>query len=405
MLWIKIKSPFWSISYNIKRYFEIKYWYWWRDTTRMWFNDETNKWEKGSKMTAKDTIRCWWGAEADLLDIMLLKIDHMYYKIKKDGHHLWQYLDSYIFNEDYITPSDKEWALKKSLKTLMDPKLAKNDYRVTVIKDKHVTKLYRWIGNIEEFDCNTLDKLEGKLAVGKPLTDDEVVKLEELREARKNARSESGLIHYELVHIIPKNKQDKDSYVIEESVDRMVPYKNPKKAAYYTFDEEKKGITKVATSVKERFNNLFLPTPSYRRKESKDVLVFDNFESLSKVDQLIEEKLGIKLNVEANFIMDEQTLIVENSDFLILSPKVCAEVRGRRKDLIRILQVRRAIKKIRDHDDYDDKYNTWMYNEFDTEEDKRKDMKRCRDLYNEDRRKLYHSLADILAEHGETFWD
>ena len=126
---------------------------------------------------------------------------------------------------------------------------------------------------------------------------------------------------------------------------------------------------------------------------------------MSKVDQLIEEKLGIKLNVEANFIMDEQTFIVENSDFLILSPKVCAEVRGRRKDLIRILQVRRAIKKIRNHDDYDDKYNTWMYNEFDTEEDKRKDMKRCRDLYNEDRKKLYHSLADILAEQGETFWD
>lgn len=394
MLWIKIKSPFRSIVYRIKGYFEMKYWYWWRDTTTLWYNEDTKKWEKSSKATAKDTIRSWWGADSDLLDMMLLKIDHMYYKIKKDGNHLWQYLDAYVFNEDYATPSDREWALKKSLKSFLDPKLAKDDYRVTVTKNKQSVKLSRWIGNIEEFDGHKLDKLESKISIGKPISEKEQTELEELRELKKTARSESGLIHYYLVHIIPKDKEDKNYYVVEENVDKQIPYKNSKSASYYAFDDKH-----------DKLNDMFLPIPDYKTKESKEVLTFADFESLAKVDEIIKEQLGIELNVESNFITDEQSLEVENSDFLVLSPKVREQVRGRRIDLIHILMVRHAIKKIINHDDYADKYNTWLNKEFDTEEEREADLKRCKELYNEDRKALYHKLADILAEYGETFWD
>ena len=38
-----------------------------------------------------------------------------------------------------------------------------------------------------------------------------------------------------------------------------------------------------------------------------------------------------------------------------------------------ILMVRHALKKIIAHDDYADKYNTWINNEFDTEEEKKAD--------------------------------
>ena len=150
---------------------------------------------------------------------------------------------------------------------------------------------------------------------------------------------------------------------------------------------------------------MFLPIPDYKTKESKEVLTFADFESLAKVDEIIKEQLGIELNVESNFITDEQSLEVENSDFLVLSPKVREQVRGRRIDLIHILMVRHAIKKIINHNDYADKYNTWLNKEFDTEEEREADLKRCKELYNEDRKALYHKLADILAEYGETFWD
>jgi len=396
-MWIKIKSPFRRVSYRIKRYFEIKYWYWWRDTTSIWYNDDTKKWEKSSsKATAKDTIRSWWGAETDILDMMLLKIDHMFYKIKKDGNHSWQYLESYIFNQDYATPSDREWALKKSLKSLLDPKLAKDDHRVKVTKNKEYISLSRWIGNIDEFDGHILDKLESKISVGKPISEKEQTELEELRELKKNAKSESGMIHYYLVHIVPNKKgKVKESYVIEEVVDKQIPYKNPKSASYYTFDEKKDS----------KLDDMFLPLPDYKTKERKVVFSFNNFESLSKVNQIIKENLNIDLDVESNFILSEQSFDVKNSDFLLLSPKVHEQVRGRRKDLINILQVRRAVKKIREHNDCEDKYNTWLNNDFETKEEKQEEIKRCRDLYIEDRKKLYYRLADILAKYGETFWD
>lgn len=396
-LWIKVKSPFRSVVYHIKRYFEIKYWYWWRDTTPLWYNDDTKKWEKSSsKATAKDTIRSWWDAESDILDMMLLKIDHMFYKIKKDGNHVWQYLDAYVFNQDYATSSDRDWALKKSLKSLLDPKFVKDGHEVKVTKNKDCISLSRWIGNIDEFDGHKLDKLESKLSVGKPISEKEQTELEELRELKKNARSESGMIHYYLVHIIPNKKSKvKESYVIKEVVDKQIPYKNPKSAQYYTFDEKKDSI----------FDDMFLPLPDYKTKERKVVFSFNNFESLSKVDQLIKENLNIDLDVESNFLLSEQSFEVKNSDFLLLSPKVREQVRGRRKDLINILQVRRAVKKIREHNDYEDKYNTWLNKEFETEKEKQEELERCINLYKEDRKKLYYRLADILAEYGETFWD
>lgn len=396
-LWIKIKSPFRKVAYRIKRYFEIKYWYWWRDTTSLWYDEDTKKWEKSSrKSTAKDTIRSWWGAEEDILDIMLLKIDHMFYKIKKDGNHSWQYLAAYIFNEDYATSSDREWALKKSLKPLLDPKLTKKGDSVTLIKDKQSVRLSRWIGNIDEFDGYKLDKLESKLSIGKSISEKEQTELEELRELKKTARSESGMIHYYLVHIVPNKRGNvKESYVIEEEVDKQIPYKNPKSAPYYTFDEKKDS----------KFDDMFLPLPDYKTKERKAIFSFNNFESLSKIDQIIKENLNIDLDVESNFLTSEHSFEVKNSDLLLLSPKVREQVRGRRKDLINLLQVRRAVKKIREHDDYEDKYNTWLNKEFETEKEKQEELERCINLYKEDRKKLYYRLADILAEYGESFWD
>jgi hypothetical protein len=204
------------------------------------------------------------------------------------------------------------------------------------------------------------------------------------------------MIHYYLVHIVPNKKgKVKESYVIEEVVDKQIPYKNPKSASYYTFDEKKDS----------KFDDMFLPLPDYKTKERKVVFSFNNFESLSKVNQIIKENLNIDLDVESSFIADEQSFEVKNSDFLLLSPKVREQVRGRRKDLINLLQVRRAVKKIREHNDCEDKYNTWMNNNFDTEEEKQEEIKRCRDLYIEDRKKLYYRLVDILIKYGETFWD
>lgn len=400
MLWNKIRSPFTNIVYHIKRYFEIKYWYWWRSETPLWYDEDSGKWREYPKYYAKDIIRSWWDAETNLLDMVMLKINHMYYKLKKDGHHSWQYLDSYVLSEKYATKSDKEWGLKQALSSLINPKMAKEDYRVDIIKKKSnpkfrakkdIIELSRWIGNIEEFDGHKLDKLEGKINIGKTLTEKETKELEELRELKKTAESESGLIHYYIVH---KITADSDSYLIRKKVDCQIPYKRAKSASYYTMNDTR--------DKKDILDDIFIPIPEYRVKKIETVLEFDNFESLVKVDKLIKDKLGIELNVESNFLADQQTFEVKNSDFRVLSKKVKEQVRGRRRDLIHLLEVRRAVKRILQHDDYDAKYNTWLEA---PEETRREEMKKCRKLYEENRKKLYREFADIMAKYGETFWD
>ena len=365
----------------------MKYWYFWRNDTPLWFDEDGNKWINASTTHARDTIYSWWNADADLLGMMLLKIDHMFYKLKKDGNHTWQYLDSFIFNEKYVTKSDKEWAMKQALKSLIDPKAAKDDYRVDKSKVKGTTYYSRWIGNVEEFDGHELDVLEGKVIKGMELTEGMKQRLEELRELRKSATSESGLVHYYITHVISPTE---DYYIVESTTDKIAV-----KDYYSTLEFKKKKMD-------------FIPNPSYKTKERKTLLRFTTFKNFCDIDTMLEEYLGKDKPIfssEANFLMDQQTFEVKNEDFKILSPKVRAQVRGRRQDLIHLLQVRRALKKILNHSDYEDKYNTWCNNENLNDKERRKELLKCRKLYEDDRRKYDRELADILAKYGETFWD
>lgn len=82
----------------ISQAFERHYWYNSRKIHPMWYDKDENKWQESRSIRAKKITTCTWNGEEDVLEIMLLKIDHMFHNLRKNSIEK-QY---YIFGQDII---------------------------------------------------------------------------------------------------------------------------------------------------------------------------------------------------------------------------------------------------------------------------------------------------------------
>ena len=113
-----------TIKRHISQFVETEYWYRFRKISFFWFDDEINKYVERKKR-ARELTTITWDGDRDILGMMLLKIDHMFYNLKYYAAQADFYFDSHTILE-YGTLDDKVWAIQEILKE-HDWSLSKDD--------------------------------------------------------------------------------------------------------------------------------------------------------------------------------------------------------------------------------------------------------------------------------------
>lgn len=108
-----MKNIFRTIKRHISQFIETEYWYRFRKVSFFWFDDETNKYVE-RKERARELTTITWDGDKDILGMMLLKIDHMFYNLKHYAAQADFYFDSYNIL-DHGTLDDKIWAFHRIL--------------------------------------------------------------------------------------------------------------------------------------------------------------------------------------------------------------------------------------------------------------------------------------------------
>ena len=88
------ENIFKKIKRHIDQWIETEYWYRFRKISFFWFDKETGKYEE-HKERARELITNTWGGDKDILGMMLLKIDHMFYNLKHFSMQANFYFDSH----------------------------------------------------------------------------------------------------------------------------------------------------------------------------------------------------------------------------------------------------------------------------------------------------------------------
>lgn len=99
---------------NIKRHFKRNYFFFSKKIKEYYYDETTGTYflDKKDKTRAKDILSCWWNGDNGILNVMILKIEQMFFEIKKNGNHSYNYVMSQsVLGND----KDKNWALSKVL--------------------------------------------------------------------------------------------------------------------------------------------------------------------------------------------------------------------------------------------------------------------------------------------------
>lgn len=376
----KILKPFRELKRIVSQWVETEYWYRFRKIPHYYFNDETQKYELSKyDNTARDIITCTWNGDSDILQIALLKTEHMFHNLKKHSYHQYFYVNAYRFFEEGTIDSDRTIFAKQVLDTReKNPEQYKYDWsfnrkefysdkelRETVTKKDHKHKKYVgfenswWIGN-EEVD---------------------------------NSISDSGLIHYYLYH---NDMFDgwgwTTTWGIKRTFDKQIPpseIPEKKKQYYLNLDEPDLGHEEA---------------PQYRTKSEESVTCFPSCYTWTDIQKIIDDK-GIKINVLKGLLTGAQTMLVDDMKvYAKLSPYIKSKARGLRRVLVELLHFRHMLKKLINMSDTDDKYFSMWDNVKDPKKKKKK-LEESIALYRQDRKNLYHEIAEFMADNGDSWWD
>jgi len=296
-----------KIFRNLKRiisqFFETEYWYRFRKIPYSYFDDFgedcTNKyiWKK---YKARDILTSTWDGEGDMLNMMLLKIEHQFYNLKHYGSQADFYFDSHTIIE-HGSKEDKLWAFNKIIE--------ENKFENVKPEDRA---------------CN-LHFFMGK-------------------------ENESKIYFY---------IKDKKYLVLEYNKDAIGDDK------YFWYIEEKD------------------------KKEIQHIPNHNDFKDWEIIDGVIYHEYSVNITVK---------------EYKNLSDELKQFARGNRRTLTELLHLRHMIKRLINLSDTDDKYmNMWQYEK--DEEEKERLLKESFKAYYEDRKRLYHEIAEFMAEKGNGWWD
>ena len=377
---MKITKPFRELKRVISQFFETEYWYRFRKTPHYYLNDETQKYEPSTyDKRARDTLTCTWNGDADILQMALLKTEHMFYNLKKHSYHQYFYVDSFRFFEDGATDSDRALFARQVL----------DNYEKSPKKYE-----YCWNFNRKEFFS---DRKLSKTVSKKTRKYNKYVGFENSwwigNEEVDKSISDSELVHYYLYHHDMFDGWGwQTTWGIKRTFDEQIPpseIPEKNKQYYLNLDDPDLGHEEA---------------PQYRVKKTEDVTYFPSCYTWKDIQKLVDDK-GIKIEVLKSFLTGAQTMLVDDMKvYAKLSPYIKSKARGLRRNLVELLHFRHMLKKLINMNDTDDKYfNMWA--EVEDSDEKSKKLEESIALYRQDRKNLYHEIAEYMAENGECWWD
>ena len=103
-------------------------------------------------------------------------------------------------------------------------------------------------------------------------------------------------------------------------------------------------------------------------------------------------------------VRNEHTVHIKVEEYKDISDGLKPYARGNRRTLTQLLHLRHLIKKLYALEDTNDEYMNMWQNEKD--EDKRLMLfKQSNKKFMKDRKRLYHEIAEFMAEEGRGWWD
>ncbi len=390
------ENIFKKIKRTISQFIETEYWYRFRKLPSYWYDDEQNIYSPlKEKIPARDWLTRTWDGENDILDIMRLKIEHIFWNLKKHGNQAYFYLNSCDLESKYrenIPETDKQWAIDQIFdKYFSGIKPKYSSWNHSFSEEFHNTRIWKsklWIGNTytKEYDRADSDSI---------INDFE-------------HHSDSGLCHYYLVCQGSSSLKDNNiinrKFYIAHETDIQIPADEiPKKQKYYYFNKE------------DFLNDIHMEAPQYRKKDfTKDfelpsVFGTSPFSDFHKLQDLLNQNRIPIHNILDEIFSGEQSFNISLSDYQKLTPETRAFVRGNRCTLTQLLHLRHLIKNIQKIDSMNKKYtdlflNNEKWNEM-SQEERNLARKNAEMSYKNDRRAAYQKLADYMAEYGDLWWD
>ena len=377
---MKITKPFRELKRVISQFFETEYWYRFRKTPHYYLNDDTQKYEPSKyDKRARDTLTCTWNGDSDILQMALLKTEHMFYNLKKCSYHQYFYVDSFRFFEDGATDSDRALFARQVL----------DNYEKSPKKYE-----YCWNFNRKEFFS---DRKLSKTVSKKTRKYNKYVGFENSwwigNEDVDKSISDSELVHYYLYHHDMFDGWGwQTTWGIKRTFDEQIPpseIPEKRKQYYLNLDDPDLGHEEA---------------PQYRVKKTEDVTYFPSCYTWKDIQKIVDDK-GIKIDVLKSFLTGAQTMLVDDMRvYAKLSPYIKSKARGLRRNLVELLHFRHMLKKLIYMSDTDDKYYQ-MWDSVKDPDEKSKKLYEAEELYRQDRKNLYHEIAEYMAENGDSWWD
>lgn len=364
----------------VSSFVETEYWYRFRKTPHYYLNDDTQKYEPSKyDKRARDTLTCTWNGDSDILQMALLKTEHMFYNLKKHSYHQYFYVDSFRFFEDGATDSDRALFARQVL----------DNYEKSPKKYE-----YCWNFNRKEFFS---DRKLSKTVSKKTRKYNKYVGFENSwwigNEDVDKSISDSELVHYYLYHHDMFDGWGwQTTWGIKRTFDEQIPpseIPEKRKQYYLNLDDPDLGHEEA---------------PQYRVKKTEDVTYFPSCYTWKDIQKIVDDK-GIKIDVLKSFLTGAQTMLVDDMKvYAKLSPYIKSKARGLRRNLVELLHFRHMLKKLIYMSDTDDKYYQ-MWDSIKDPDEKSKKLYEAEELYRQDRKNLYHEIAEYMAENGDSWWD
>lgn len=105
------KNIFHELKRIVSQFIETEWWYRHRKIKTYWYDDDDKKFHQSS-FKARDILTSTWNGEDNILGMALLKIEHMFYNLKKFSWEKYFYVDSYYILK-YGSDDDIKWAFNQ----------------------------------------------------------------------------------------------------------------------------------------------------------------------------------------------------------------------------------------------------------------------------------------------------
>lgn len=351
-----------DIKRAICQLFEREYWYSLRRLPSYWL-DEDGKWKEGRKRRALDVTNSTWNGDYDMLEAMLLKVDHMFWSLHKHSMEKeYYFLASDILKHG--TKSDKDFIAKKILKNMAENSGA----RV-------------WLYSIEcPKDISEDGKLSFYLQYDK---DNRAYDLVLITQMRMNEEEERA---YNKKH--RSYKLENGKIVKEES---PAQYKT-KLLSYLDVWQHEPDVKPEDFAFETVLDEIDKPVSEYLSK--------NDIEKPDGLDEVSYKELLLK-RIDTNIA---SSVDLEISDMPKLSEKLREQAMGSFVKCKNILHIRHLLKKAIKHCDDSDAYGKDWVNIEDDDERERK-MLELRDAFYAARKRAFVSLAEYLSDVGMNLWD